>query len=218
MRKNFPTECVKRFCSKCVKKCTNLFCDINIIIISRPSGNFPDHPKNFQTIWKVSRPSRNSLDHPETFHNLRWLKQIVGLLLLTHLREYFKASWYKMIQIVQLLKLWEQILGNILMQAGDETKIQIVQSLKLWENFLREYFDPSWWWNTFWWQVQSQLLLSFLDQNVNFNRKQIGFNFSWFFFTDTYILQRCHTSAQFCTFGWWLLQLVSINTQSFRLI
>ena len=65
--KTCRAERVNRFPDKCVKKCVNLFRDINIIIISRPSGNFPDHPETFQTIRNLSRPSANFPDHLKTF-------------------------------------------------------------------------------------------------------------------------------------------------------
>ena len=35
--------------------------------VSRPSGKFPDHPKGFQTIWKVSRSSKRFPNHLESF-------------------------------------------------------------------------------------------------------------------------------------------------------
>merc|ERR1712218_98493 len=40
------------------------------IIISRPAGNFPDHPETFQTIRKLSRPSGKFPDHLGSFQTM----------------------------------------------------------------------------------------------------------------------------------------------------
>ena len=47
--------------------------------VSRPSGNFPDHPECFQTIQKVSRPSGKFPYHPETFQTIQKVFRPSGL-------------------------------------------------------------------------------------------------------------------------------------------
>ena len=64
--------------------CINCFCLHDMFImghmvgtfgtvwkLSRPSGNFPDHPENIQIILKLSWLSRNFQDHPEIFQTNR---------------------------------------------------------------------------------------------------------------------------------------------------